>query len=41
MAKILVVGDNEMNLDMLSRRLTRQGFEVRDSPDVQSKSKIG
>ncbi|MBN8994387.1 MAG: response regulator [Rhizobiales bacterium] len=28
MAKILVVEDNEMNLDMLSRRLARQGFEV-------------
>src|SRR5260221_14346915 len=28
MTKILLVEDNEMNLDMLSRRLTRQGFEV-------------
>ncbi len=28
MAKILLVEDNEMNLDMLSRRLGRQGFEV-------------
>jgi CheY-like chemotaxis protein len=28
MAKILVVEDNEMNRDMLSRRLMRQGFEV-------------
>lgn len=28
MAKILLVEDNEMNLDMLARRLTRQGFEV-------------
>lgn len=28
MAKILLVEDNEMNLDMLSRRLSRQGFEV-------------
>lgn len=28
MTKILVVEDNEMNLDMLSRRLTRNGFEV-------------
>lgn len=26
--KILVVEDNEMNLDMLSRRLKRKGFEV-------------
>jgi CheY-like chemotaxis protein len=28
MAKILLVEDNEMNRDMLSRRLTRNGFEV-------------
>ena len=28
MKKILVVEDNEMNLDMLARRLTRAGFEV-------------
>ncbi len=28
MPKILLVEDNEMNLDMLSRRLTRRGFEV-------------
>ena len=28
MTKILLVEDNEMNLDMLSRRLTRQGYEV-------------
>lgn len=28
MAKILLVEDNEMNLDMLSRRLMRRGFEV-------------
>src|SRR4030095_7058029 len=28
MAKILLVEDNEMNRDMLSRRLTRSGFEV-------------
>ena len=28
MAKILIVEDNEMNLDMLSRRLTRRGFEI-------------
>jgi CheY-like chemotaxis protein len=28
MAKILLVEDNEMNLDMLSRRLERRGFEV-------------
>lgn len=28
MATILIVEDNEMNLDMLSRRLTRRGHEV-------------
>ena len=28
MAKILIVEDNEMNRDMLSRRLERKGFEV-------------
>ncbi len=28
MAKILLVEDNEMNRDMLSRRLMRKGFEV-------------
>lgn len=28
MAKILLVEDNELNRDMLSRRLTRQGYQV-------------
>ena len=28
MAKILLVEDNEMNRDMLSRRLTKRGYEV-------------
>ncbi|HEX2623563.1 MAG TPA: response regulator [Phototrophicaceae bacterium] len=28
MPRILLVEDNEMNLDMLSRRLTRRGYEV-------------
>jgi two-component system, cell cycle response regulator DivK len=28
MAKILLVEDNEMNRDMLSRRLERRGFEI-------------
>ena len=28
MAKILLVEDNELNRDMLSRRLTRKGFDV-------------
>jgi CheY-like chemotaxis protein len=33
MAKILLVEDNEMNLDMLSRRLVRQGFDVVSAQD--------
>jgi CheY-like chemotaxis protein len=33
MAKILLVEDNEMNLDMLQRRLSRQGFEVVTAQD--------
>ena len=28
MVKILLVEDNEMNRDMLSRRLAKRGFEV-------------
>lgn len=28
MTKVLIVEDNEMNRDMLSRRLQRRGFEV-------------
>jgi len=28
MSKILIVEDNEMNLDMLSRRLERRGYEI-------------
>jgi len=28
MAKILIVEDNEMNLDMLSRRLARRGYDL-------------
>ena len=28
MAKILLVEDNEMNRDMLSRRLIKKGYEV-------------
>ena len=28
MTKILIVEDNEMNLDMLSRRLRRRGYEI-------------
>ena len=33
MAKVLVVEDNEMNRDMLSRRLQRRGYEVVVSVD--------
>ena len=33
MAKILLVEDNEMNRDMLSRRLERKGFEVAMATD--------
>ena len=35
MAKILLVEDNEMNRDMLSRRLIRRGFEVVVAVDGQ------
>jgi two-component system, cell cycle response regulator DivK len=35
MAKILIVEDNEMNLDMLSRRLERRGFEIVVATDGQ------
>ena len=35
MAKILLVEDNEMNRDMLSRRLIRKGFEVVMAVDGQ------
>lgn len=35
MARLLVVEDNEMNRDMLSRRLMRNGFEVAIAVDGQ------
>lgn len=35
MVKILLVEDNEMNRDMLSRRLTRKGYEVAIAIDGQ------
>ncbi|HEX4192577.1 MAG TPA: response regulator [Stellaceae bacterium] len=35
MAKILLVEDNEMNRDMLSRRLERKGFQVVMAEDGQ------
>ena len=34
MVKVLLVEDNEMNRDMLSRRLSRKGFEVILALDV-------
>lgn len=36
MPKILLVEDNEMNRDMLTRRLERQGFEVCSAVDGPS-----
>jgi two-component system, cell cycle response regulator DivK len=36
MKKILIVEDNEMNLDMLSRRLVRLGFEVVSASDGEA-----
>lgn len=41
MTKILIVEDNELNRDMLQRRLERNGFEVHcavDGPDGIAKS---
>jgi two-component system cell cycle response regulator DivK len=35
MARILLIEDNEMNRDMLSRRLTRRGYEVLVAVDGQ------
>lgn len=36
MAKILLVEDNEMNRDMLSRRLSKRGFDVSIAVDGQA-----
>lgn len=44
MAKILLVEDNEMNRDMLSRRLQRKGYDVEiaiDGKDGVEKAKSG
>ena len=35
MSKILIVEDNEMNRDMLGRRLERRGFEIKFALDGQ------
>ena len=40
MAKILIVEDNEMNRDMLSRRLIRKGFEIVMAEDGKKLSLI-
>ena len=40
MSKILVVEDNEMNRDMLSRRLARRGYEVLIAVDGEQGSDI-
>ena len=36
MTKILIVEDNEMNRDMLSRRLAKKGYEIAIALDGQS-----
>jgi len=36
MAKILIVEDNEMNRDMLSRRLARRGYEIAVAVDGEA-----
>ena len=36
MARILIVEDNEMNRDMLSRRLARRGYEVAIAVDGEA-----
>jgi CheY-like chemotaxis protein len=40
MAKILLVEDNEMNRDMLERRLIRKGFEVLKAVDGEQGIKM-
>ena len=41
MAKILLVEDNEMNRDMLSRRLQRKGYEVALAVDGRQGVEMG
>lgn len=41
MLRILLVEDNEMNRDMLSRRLIRRGFEVIEAADGRSGVEAG
>ncbi len=40
MPKILLVEDNEMNRDMLSRRLVRKGFEVLVAVDGEQATEV-
>jgi two-component system, cell cycle response regulator DivK len=41
MTRILLVEDNEMNRDMLSRRLSRKGFEVVIAVDGRQGAEMG
>ena len=41
MTKILLVEDNEMNRDMLSRRLSRKGFEIVVAIDGRQGTEMG
>ena len=41
MPRILLVEDNEMNRDMLSRRLTRKGYEVEMAVDGRAGVEMG
>ncbi len=41
MARILLVEDNELNRDMLSRRLARKGFEVEMAVDGRAGVEMG
>ena len=41
MTRILLVEDNEMNRDMLSRRLARKGFEVEMAVDGRAGVEMG
>ena len=41
MARILLVEDNEMNRDMLSRRLERKGFEIAMAVDGREGVEMG
>jgi CheY-like chemotaxis protein len=41
MSKILLIEDNEMNRDMLSRRLERKGFDVVIAGDEQKALEAG